>query len=294
MLAAAGGLAYIDPAAHGGLVHGLKLAAVGVVAWALWGLARRLTPDPRRLAIGLVALACALAIPAIAGQLFALGAGAVLAPWLVPYQEVPRGVRLSVPLGRGGAIAALALFAILLAGLPLLASAGPAAALADAMYRAGALVFGGGHVVLPLLHAQTVVPGLLPADTFLAGYGLAQALPGPLFTFGGFVGAAAGGVAAGLLALVAIFLPGFLLLLAVLPFWQAVRASTRVRRHLAVVNAAVVGVLGAALYDPVLTSGIRHWADVAIAAAVVAGLASGRVPPWLLVLACGLAGWLLY
>ncbi|MCC5808978.1 MAG: chromate efflux transporter [Ectothiorhodospiraceae bacterium] len=296
MIAFGAGFAALDLADYGGIIHGLKVAAVAVVAWALWGMARGLTPDLKRLLIAVVALTLALLIPTAAGQISAIVAGALLAPWLVPQPDTPGGSGLRVPVSRFIAVLAATLFAALLVGLPLAAALTDATGVgvADSMFRAGALVFGGGHVVLPLLHAETVATGMVGADEFLAGYGLAQALPGPLFAFGGLLGTSAGGMAMGLLAIVAIFLPGCLLVLAVLPFWKQVRENPRVRRHLGGVNAAVVGILAAAFYDPVITAGILHWQDVLLALAVFAALATGRIPVWLLVPLAAVAGLLLY
>ena len=285
-------LAGTDLSDQTGVIQGLKAAAVGVVAWALWGMSRSLTPDGPRLLIAALACAMAILIPTIAGQLGGLLAGAVLARWLVPEAEAGTGGRLQIAIGRRTGLIAGLLFASGLIGLPLLTSLGNHTALTivDSMYRAGALVFGGGHVVLPLLHAETVQPGLIPSDTFLAGYGLAQAMPGPLFSFAGLIGSSAGGVGLGLLAVAAIFLPGSLLVLAILPVWGRLRQNQRVRRVLGGVNAAVVGILAAALYDPVITAGIEHWLHVVVALAVVGALAWGRVPVWLLIVLAALAG----
>lgn len=193
----------------------------------------------------------------------------------------------------------LVLFFALLGGLPLLAelSGNAALAMVEAFYRAGSLVFGGGHVVLPLLQASVVPTGWVDNDTFLAGYGAAQAVPGPLFTFAAFLGAsmhiAPSGWAGGLLCVVAIFLPSFLLVFGALPFWERLRRSVGARAALAGVNAAVVGLLLAALYDPVWTSAIHARTDVALALLAWVALTVWRVPPWLVVAACGIAGWLL-
>ena len=289
-------LVALDPASYAGAVHGLKLAAAAVVAWALWGMARSLAPEWRRRLIVVIAALAALLVSGVVGQLLALAIGAGLALWLVPAQTNLPSNDNSSRLKHRPALIALALFVALLLILPLLALSQDGAGwqIADAMYRAGALVFGGGHVVLPLLHAETVSTGLISEDHFLAGYGIAQALPGPLFAFGSLIGTSAGGIGSGLLATLMIFLPGCLLVLAALPFWQRLRANLRLRRHVAGINAAVVGLLAAALWDPVLTQAIKHWYDLPAALLVLALLASGRVPVWFLVPLAGLAGWLLY
>ncbi|ABM42211.1 chromate transporter, chromate ion transporter (CHR) family [Acidovorax sp. JS42] len=286
-----------------GVLHGLKVAAVAVVAQAVWGMARSLCRGPTRLL--LMALACALALlwPGVVGQV-----GAMLVAALAGLALWGRAGAMPAPPSQGGLAAGvrprtgallLAAFAALLVLLPLAARAWPQGwlVLADAFYRAGALVFGGGHVVLPLLQAEVVATGWVAADDFLAGYGLAQAVPGPLFTFAAFLGAAAGHGAGGWLGaavcLVAIFVPAFLLVAGALPFWERLRHNARARAALAGVNAAVVGLLLAALYHPVWTSAIHAPADLALALAAFAALVWARVPPWLVVPLCGAAGWLL-
>jgi chromate transporter len=192
----------------------------------------------------------------------------------------------------------LALFFALLVGLPVAAqlASSQAVAMIDAFYRAGSLVFGGGHVVLPLLQAEVVTPGWVSRDAFLAGYGAAQAVPGPLFTFAAFLGAsmnsAPTGWIGGAIALVAIFVPGFLLVVGALPFWEALRGSARARAALTGVNGAVVGLLLAALIHPVATSAIHGPGDVALAVLALVALMYWKLPPWLVVVACGAAGWL--
>jgi chromate transporter len=271
---------------------GLKIVAVAVVAHALWGMAKKLTPDRPRITIALIAAAVALLWPTSAGQVSLIVAGAVIGVWrfrAATDDVVP-------PPSRGGlrrrvGIVLLALFAALLVALPLLREATGSfeVALVDSFYRSGSLVFGGGHVVLPLLQAEVVPPGWIDDERFIAGYGAAQAVPGPLFTFAAYLGALAGpgGAHAGLaaVALVAIFLPSFLLVLGVLPFWDALRAAPRVQAALAGVNAVVVGLLLAAFYHPVWTSAISEPLDVAIALAAFLALAIYRLPAWLVVAA---------
>ncbi|MBV2215966.1 MAG: chromate efflux transporter [Diaphorobacter sp.] len=286
-----------------GVLHGLKVAAVAVVAQAVWGMARSLCRGPARLLLMVLACALALLWPGVVGQV-----GAMLVAGLAGLGLWGRAGAMPAPPSQGGLAAGvrprtgallLAAFAALLVLLPLAARAWPQGwlVLADAFYRAGALVFGGGHVVLPLLQAEVVATGWVATDDFLAGYGLAQAVPGPLFTFAAFLGAAAGHGAGGWLGaavcLVAIFVPAFLLVAGALPFWERLRHNARARAALAGVNAAVVGLLLAALYHPVWTSAIHAPADLALALAAFAALVWARVPPWLVVPLCGAAGWLL-
>ncbi len=279
-----------------GVLHGLKLVAVAVVAQAIFAMARNLCPDPPRASLAVAATALVLAVPSAAGQLTAIGAGAIAGLWLPapPPATGPSGQTATT--GRGPAIAALASFALLLGLLPLLAAASGwhAAALFDRFYRAGALVFGGGHVVLPLLHDAVVPSGWIGDGPFLAGYGLAQAVPGPLFSFAAYLGAAMSpapnGWLGGVLCLVAIYLPSFLLLLGVLPFWDVLRAIPAVRRALRGVNAAVVGLLLAAFYAPVWTGSVTGPADFARVLAALLLLAAWRWPPWLVVALGAISG----
>lgn len=292
MIACAYGVAAVTPGA--GWLQGLKVAACAVVAQAVGQMARRLCPDLPRAALALAAAALALAFPAPGMQVAliaaVLGVGmAAGGRWgtAPPAGEPPlRGT------GRGLAAGCLAAFFLLLGGLPLLALGGDrGAVLGDAFYRAGALVFGGGHVVLPLLEAETVGRGWVTPGEFLAGYGAAQAVPGPLFTFAAYLGTLAGpGWLAGLGCLVAVFLPSFLLVLGVLPHWQALRARPGARGALAGANAAVVGLLLAAFLHPVATGALTSPAAAALALAALAALQLGRVPPWAVVGGCALAG----
>jgi chromate transporter len=279
-----------------GWIAGLKAAAVAVVAHAVLGMARSLAPDRERASLAALGLAIALLVPGPLGQVGAIvAAGAVGFVWLrgldVDAAEVDGFV---VPVGRGLANVALASFAVLLVGLPLLAQFGSVFALFDSFYRAGALVFGGGHVVLPLLEAELVPTGVVTREAFLAGYGATQAVPGPLFTFAAFLGTVAttlpNGMLGALLALVAIFLPSALLILGGLPYWQVLRGSPQARRLLAGINAGVVGLLAAALYDPVFTAGITSAMTLVLAAIAFLLLASWKAPAWLVVIAAGLAG----
>ena len=293
------GVSRWDSVASSGAVHGLKVVAVAVVAQAVWGMSKTLCPD--RLRGGLAATACllVLSVPTAVGQIAAIALGGLVGLLGVDANELPPAERLGHRVGTKSAATLLVLFAVLLVLLPIAASVSglmPLAAI-SVFYKAGALVFGGGHVVLPLLQAGVVPPGWVSNDAFLAGYGAAQAVPGPLFTFAAYLGAAMpaplGGWSGGFVLLVAIFLPAFLLVVGVLPFWEALRQRRSVQRALAGINAAVVGVLAAALYDPVWTSSIRNRADFALALAAFGLLVFARVSPVLVVLAAALGGWAL-
>jgi chromate transporter len=290
------GVGALGDAAGAGWLHGLEIAAVAVVALAVWNMARTLAPDRARATLAVVAAAITLAVPTSWGQIGAILVGAVAGAVLFRGIPQPESSALPVPVGRGVAVAALLLFAVLLLGLPLLAAAVPSPVLArlDAFYRAGALVFGGGHVVLPLLQASVVPPGWVTDGAFLAGYGAAQAVPGPLFTFAAYLGAAMtsppNGWPGAALCLAAIFLPSFLLVIGALPFWATLRSRAGAQAMLRGVNAAVVGLLLAALYDPVWTSAIDTRTDFALALAAFLLLALWRLPPWLVVILAALAG----
>jgi chromate transporter len=287
-----------DAPATAAAIHGLKLVAVAVVAQAVRQMASRLAADHWHATILVAGAAVALVLPGLAGQLSAIGLGA-LAGLIVGQlgkggdhrATQPLAIRVPMPLG----FALLTVLAILLA-VPLLVTVPEALRVADAAFRAGALVFGGGHVVLPLLEADTVQTGLIDRDTFLAGYGLAQAVPGPLFTFAAFLGTAApvpGGVAGGLLALVAVFLPSALVLFGALPFWDRLRAWGPARAVLDGINAAVVGLLVAVLYDPVATAAITGPRDVAAALLAYLLLEVWKAPPWSVVVGFGAVGGLI-
>jgi chromate transporter len=272
-------------------LHGLKIVAVAVVAQAVWGMARNLCPDRERATIAVGVAMVVLAIPSALGQIGAIAGGGLVGWWLLRNgPQLPEQELLAIHLPRAWSIAALASFVALLVGLPMLAAANPSHALVlfDSFYRSGSLVFGGGHVVLPLLQAAVVPPGWVTNDAFLAGYGAAQAVPGPLFTFSAYLGTVMGpapnGWLGGLICLAAIFLPSFLLLIGVLPFWDTLRRRSGVRSALRGVNAAVVGLLLAALYRPVWTSAILGPADFAIGILAFLMLALWAMPPWLVVI----------
>lgn len=293
MVLFAQGAAALTGPLSAGMLHGLQVAAVAVVAQAVWSMVRSLCPDRPRATIAVVATLIVTAAPAAIGQIAAILAGAIAGAWLP--REAPAvgaAARLSIPVPRALAVAALVAFALLLIGLPIAAAvwAVPALAVAEAFYRAGALVFGGGHVVLPLLHASVVEPGWVSEDAFLSGYGAAQAVPGPLFTFAAYLGAVMTGWVGAALCLVAIFLPGLLLVLGVLPFWASLGRGELMRACLRGVNAAVVGVLLGALYDPVWTKAIGGPADFALALIAFALLVIWKAPPWLAVLVSAAGG----
>ena len=282
-----------------GALHGLKVAAVAVVAQAVWGMARNFCTDLPRITIMVLAACIALFVPHAGGQAAIIVIAGLAG--LALFTPEPGAARdsLAFPVGRRAGLACLLAFFILLLGLPLLASWFPGRALAmiDAFYRVGSLVFGGGHVVLPLLQAEVVAPGWVGEDAFLAGYGAAQAVPGPLFTFAAFLGASStsaptGWLGAGI-ALAAIFLPSFLLVAGVLPLWERLRSNARMRAAMEGVNAAVVGLLLAALYQPVWTGAIGSSRDFALALVAIVALMSWKLPPWLVVASCAALGWLL-
>ncbi len=282
-----------------GVLHGLKVVAVAVVAQAVWGMARTLCVGVPRLMLMAAAAGGALLWPGVWVQVGLIVVAGLLGLMLFP--AVPQGPHEALPiqLSRRTGAALLVIFGLLLVSLPLLAAAWPsqARAMVDAFYRAGSLVFGGGHVVLPLLQSEVVPRGWVSNDTFLAGYGAAQAVPGPLFTFAAFLGAAAQGTpsgwAGGLLCLLAIFVPSFRLVAGALPFWEPLRRHARTRSALGGINAAVVGLLLAALYHPVWTSAIFTLADFGLALLALVALMHWKLPPWLVVLASGVGGGLL-
>lgn len=282
-----------------GLLQGLKVVAVAVVAQAVWGMARALCPDAARGTLAVLAAALVLLLPGPASQIAAIAGGGLAGLLALRAETETRTAALGITVSRGVAVTALVLFFVLLLALPLLAasSASQSLALADAFYRSGSLVFGGGHVVLPLLQSEVVPPGWVSNDAFLAGYGAAQAVPGPLFTFAAYLGAVMGpapnGWAGAALSLLAIFAPSFLLVVGALPFWDGLRHFALARRALTGVNAAVVGLLLAALYDPVWTGAIRGPADVVLALAAFALLALWKAPPWLVVVLTAAGGWAL-
>jgi chromate transporter len=301
MIGFAFGVAQMHDLTNAGWLHGLKLAAVAVVAQAVWGMGKRLCPDRARIALCLACAAVLLAFPGAITQVAVIAAGALVGARLYR-AATPLPKATTPPRTQEHVAAALALvaFAVLLVALPVLAAATGARSLAafDRFYRAGALVFGGGHVVLPLLREELVPTGWLQDASFLAGYGAAQALPGPLFAFSAYLGTTMGAdgpsFGFGMLCLLAIFSPAWLLIGGALPFWNALRAKRYVQASLAGANAAVVGVLLAALYSPVITEGVRDRYDVALSICAFGALEHWKAPPWLLVLVMAACGeWLL-
>jgi chromate transporter len=279
-----------------GWLHGLQIVAVAVVAQALWSMARALAPDRARGTLAILAAIVALVWPTPVTQVLVIACAGLLGWRLLPAPDLPSGTRTPARVGRHLAVAAWALFFGLLIGLPILRQLAPGQplALVDSFYRAGALVFGGGHVVLPLLQTAVVMPGWVSSAHFAAGYGMAQAVPGPLFTFAAYLGAVEApqpnGWVGAPIALCAIFLPAFLLVVGSLPLWDALRARAAAQSALRGINAAVVGLLLAALYTPVWTSAITRPLDLALALAAFGLLLLWRLPPWLVVLLTATAG----
>lgn len=296
---ALGAAAFTGPAAEG-ILHGLKLVAVAVVAQAIWGMAKSLTPDRERAGIALAAVAIVVFVGGSFGQIGAIALGAVAGLRLCRGNVPALPGHLSFPVSRRGGAAALVLFAGFFLIPPLVAGAAghQAVALFDAFYRSGALVFGGGHVVLPLLQAEVVTPGWATNEAFLAGYGVAQAVPGPLFTFAAYLGAVIGpaphGFAGAVIALVAVFLPGLLLVYGMLPFWDALRLRPTAQAAMRGANAAVVGILGSALYSPGWTSAVLAPPDFALALAGFLLLTVWKAQPWIVVLLLAAGGTLLH
>lgn len=279
-----------------GLLHGLKLVAVAIVAQAVWGMARTLCPDRTRASIAVTAALIVLFAISPLAQIAAIVLGGLAGLWLCRSVQTSDGEHITVPVSHRAGIVALALFLALLFALPVLACHGApeGVSLFDAFYRSGALVFGGGHVVLPLLHEAFVTSGWVSDDTFLAGYGAAQAVPGPLFTFAAYLGAVVGqsphGVAGAAFGLFGIFLPGILVLIGALPFWDTFHSQWAVQATMRGVNAAVVGLLGAALYTPVWTSAVRSAADFGIVLVGFVLLTVWRAPPLVVVGISALGG----
>lgn len=298
MVAFAYGAPLFEGVAGGGILTGLKIVAVAIVAQAVWGMARTLTPDRTRASIAVLAALSALLLTGSVGQIGAIVLGALAGLIFCRSAVAPAAAMIRFPVTRAVGVACLVLFIVLLVGLPILATTTQLGALElfDAFYRAGALVFGGGHVVLPLLQAGVVDTGWVTSDQFLAGYGAAQAVPGPLFTFAAYLGTLSttgpGGIAGAAIALVGVFLPGFLLLTGVLPFWNTFRSRPWAQALMRGANAAVVGILAAALYDPVFTTAIIGPAPFVLALICFVLLIAWRTPAWAVVI-IGAAGGIL-
>ena len=282
-----------------GVLHGLKVAAVAVVAQAVWGMGKNLCTDVARISIMALAACFVLLVPSALAQVSVIAIAAIIGLlWFKP-EKVMAHDPLPITVRRRTGLVWLFLFFLLLIGLPLLTALYPSQTLSmvDTFFRAGSLVFGGGHVVLPLLQAEIVPAGWISNDTFLAGYGATQAVPGPLFTFAAFLGSsmnqAPSGWLGGMICLIAIFAPSFLLVMGALPFWESLRQNLRTRAALSGINAAVVGLLLAALYQPVWTSAIIEAKDFGLALVALIALMFWKFPAWLVVIGCGAAGWLL-
>ena len=298
MIGMAIGLSVLGDLREAGWIVGLKLAAVAVVANAIWNMAGKLCPDRERALIALAGTAVLLVMADALWQVAVIAAGALIG-WILFGRETDPQDEQRTGEEKQSGWPYLAVFALLLVGLPVVRGfyCGEWIAVAEGFYRAGSLVFGGGHVVLPLLDSFTVGQSLVSQDTFLAGYGAAQALPGPLFAFAGFLGASlpegSGGVAGGLIALVAIYLPSWLLVLGALPYWERLRCLKAAQAALMGTNAAVVGLLLAAFYDPIWTAAVTDSTRLAFAIIVFALLRFAATPPWLLVFVSAGAGWAL-
>ena len=280
---------------YGSWLHGLKIAAVAVVAQALWGMGKSLCPDKPRATLAVCAAAVAMSFPSLPGQLGAIVAGALFGRAFLSTAVTLPHSPVNATISRTTGMALLLVFFLLLFLLPAAATGSGSyiVKLFDSFYRAGSLVFGGGHVVLPLLQSQVVPVGWVSNDVFLAGYGAAQAVPGPLLTFSAYLGAVSaqdpsGWLGAGI-ALIGIFLPSFLLIVGILPFWERLRRYDAMQRAMLGINAAVVGLLLAAFYDPVWTSAIRSAADFSLAAIAFLLLVFWKSPPWLVVVLAAMA-----
>jgi chromate transporter len=297
LLFAFGAAGFAGPVGSG-LLHGLKVVAVAVVAQAVWGMAKTLCPDRQRAGIALLAVLIVVFVGGAVGQVGAIVVGGLAGLWLCRGAPADPAGHSMFPVSRRVGAVMLALFFGLLILLPVARAGFPAQGLAlfDAFFRAGALVFGGGHVVLPLLEAEVVRPGWVSPDAFLAGYGAAQAIPGPLFAFAAYLGTVMGpepnGIAGAIICLVGVFLPGLLLVVGALPFWDAFRRRAPAQAAMRGANAAVVGILGAALYHPVWTNAVLSSYDFALASLGLVLLTVWKTPPWVvvIVLATGGAG----
>jgi chromate transporter len=299
LIAFAFGLSALGETAATGWLHGLKVVAVAVVAQAVWSMARTLCPDRERATLAVLATIFTLAWQSSVGQVLSIAAAGLIGWRFFPSSDATPTSHMQFPIGKRLGLAAWIVFFLLLFVLPLLRQVAPGHGLAvfDSFFRVGSLVFGGGHVVLPLLQAEVVGPGWVTNEQFVAGYGAAQAVPGPLFTFSAYLGAVMStepnGWAGAFLALVAIFFPSFLLIVGALPFWELLRSKASFQSALQGINAAVVGLLLAALYNPVWTSAIHNPADFGLGLVAFSLLAFWQWPPWLVVVLTALGGELL-
>ena len=296
LIAFAYGLGFVNAASGAGWLHGLKLVAVPVVALAVWGMARTLCPDRERATMAILTAMVALVWPTAGGQVLPIIAAGFIGWYLFPPASTPSALHLRVPISHWVGMVSWVLFFGLLLGLPLIRQVASSQSIAvfDSFYRAGALVFGGGHVVLPLLQAGVVAPGWITNEQFVAGYGAAQAVPGPLFTFAAYLGFVMrpepNGLAGAALALVGIFLPGLLMTAGALPFWDSLRSQASFQSAIRGINAAVVGLLLAAFYNPVWTSAIFKPVDFGLALLSFGLLAFWKLPPWLIVVLTAVGG----
>ena len=292
LVAFAFGVNAVGAAAAAGWLHGLKVVAVAVVAQAVWGMAKSLCPERQRATLAIVAAIVTLSWPTAVGQLFALIAAAIIGWLFLAPATLAAQTHAQFPVSRRAGVIAWIIFFVLLLGLPMIRTLAQNHWLDvfDSFFRVGSLVFGGGHVVLPLLQAEVVGPGWITDEQFVAGYGATQAVPGPLFTFSAYLGAVMNGWRGALLTLVAIFLPSFLLVIGALPFWDRLRANAKFQSALSGINAAVVGLLIAALYQPVWTSAIHSPADFALGLVGFGLLMFWQWPPWIVVVLSAAAG----
>ena len=296
LIAFAYGLGFVGTGSGAGWLHGLKLVAVPVVALAVWGMARTLCPDRERATMAILTAMIALAWPTAAGQVLPIIAAGFIGWYVFPPSSTPPELRIRVPISHWVGMISWVFFFGFLLGLPLVRQvvSSQSIAVLDSFYRAGALVFGGGHVVLPLLQAGVVAPGWVTNEQFVAGYGAAQAVPGPLFTFGAYLGFVMqpepNGLAGAVLALVGIFLPGLLMTAGALPFWDSLRSRAKFQSAIRGVNAAVVGLLLAAFYNPVWKSAIFNPVDFGLAILAFGLLAFWKLPPWLVVVLTAVGG----
>ncbi|MGP0579505.1 chromate transporter [Paenibacillus peoriae] len=281
--------------ASAGWIHGLKIVAVAIVAHAILGMGHKLTPDRDRATIAVIAAVITLSWHTAYSQILIIVAAGIVGLWLYRKKKAEITSNLQIAVSRTFAVCSLVLFCTLLGALPLVTSSEEVGwlTLFDSFYRSGSLVFGGGHVVLPLLEREVVPTGWVSQEDFLAGYGATQAVPGPLFTFAGYLGAIAGGVPGAVVATLAIFLPAFLLVVGALPFWNGLRNNPKIQGALVGINAAVVGILMAALYDPLWTTAILKPMDFALAIILFMMLVFWKLPPWVVVLAGAAGGMLL-
>jgi chromate transporter len=290
------GISTFKDSISGSWLHGLKVVAVAIVAQALWGMGTKLCPDKKRASIAVLAAVVALIFPTATGQIGIIAAGALIGVFTLRMTSQLPHTPIKSHVGIKSGVASLVIFGALITALPIIANSSGSQTLRlfDSFFRAGSLVFGGGHVVLPLLKAEVVTPGWVTSDAFMAGYGAAQAVPGPLFTFSAYLGAISRveptGWIGALVALVGAFLPSFLLIFGALPFWEQLRRIPQMRYAMLGINAAVVGLLLSAFYNPVWTSAILSPKDFALALFGFLLLVFWSLPSWAVVIVSAIAG----